>query len=973
MLLLQNKYLTLTAFFLRFLLIIPLSFAQNSQIIIFENPEEALTIGKSIEFLEDKEGQLKIEDILATTNQNKFQKNTQNIFAQPATESVFWLKIILKNSSKKDILLEIGSTFIWYIDFYAPDSLGNYTLHTKTGSLRPKKNKKHKVNWFWLPLNKASETESKTYYLRVSSGMVMEVPLSIGTVESLYAKKSNYDYLLAGFVSIMLIVFFYNTFLYFHTKDQLYLYYLGYVLGATINFTFLNGYQFMSWLTIGWLSNFWWQEHFLTCNFLFPAFSGLFAIQYLKLKSQLKWAYWLILIHTILLAVIFPILNLFIGLVYLVGIYQFLILSLGVFCFTSSIIVWIHHQKSALFYSLGWGAILIAGFIFTATINGILPYNIFTRNAMYFGVSIEVLFFSIALAYRINLLIKEKEFFVKKQKELLENEVEKRTFTIAQQKELLTQNEFQLRNNLEEIIQIQEELVYNNQKLETALEHNTAITKALDKSAMVSITDLEGNIIKVNNIFCEVSKYSRKELIGQNQHIVNSGHHPKEFWEEMWKVIGTGNTWRAEVKNKDKNGNTYWVDAVMTPMYNSKGNIYQYFSVSYIITDKKKAAKEIKKLALIAQETHNVVVVTDKDEITEWVNDSFITNTGYTLEDLKGKKPGQILQGEATDPAHIQGMRDGVASKKPFNQEILNYSKDGIPYWIESQITPIFDETGEVEKFVAIQRNITQEKKLSEELKSINFNLISSIEYAKEIQNTFLPPIEEIEKSFPNSFIYFKPLNIVSGDFYFHTKKRNKSIIAAIDCTGHGIPGAFMSLISYQILNDIINFRGVTEVDTILNLLRAKLIDTLKQEQNEKQDGMEIGICMIDKEKQYLDYAGSKNDLLYFQEGKMNILEGDKIIIGGVHEYFENSYFSKQTISLEKPITFYLFSDGIKDQFGGKRKRKFTLKRLKKTLFEIHQKDMSCQKQIFEEKMANWMENTQQEQTDDMLLIGVHI
>jgi len=258
--------------------------------------------------------------------------------------------------------------------------------------------------------------------------------------------------------------------------------------------------------------------------------------------------------------------------------------------------------------------------------------------------------------------------------------------------------------------------------------------------------------------------------------------------------------------------------------------------------------------------------------------------------------------------------------------------------------------------------------------------ILDSVHYAQGIQQAILPELQNIHQSLPESFVFFKPRDVVSGDFYFFAQKEYKVVIASIDCTGHGIPGAFMSLIANDLLHEIINLKSITQPDKILNILKERVIGVLKQESTNNQDGMEISICSIEiyPEEFYqevgiphLEYAGTGNPLVYFQENEMFLIKPDKIIIGGFGNYSAEQKFTLHRIPLNKPTTFYLFSDGYQDQFGGIKGKKFMIRRFRELLFNIHQKSMEEQKSILDKTIANWM--GKEKQIDDILVMGVRV
>lgn len=256
-------------------------------------------------------------------------------------------------------------------------------------------------------------------------------------------------------------------------------------------------------------------------------------------------------------------------------------------------------------------------------------------------------------------------------------------------------------------------------------------------------------------------------------------------------------------------------------------------------------------------------------------------------------------------------------------------------------------------------------------------DITDSIEYAKRIQSALLPPLNFIKRNLPEHFILFKPRDIVSGDFYWMMNKDGKIIIAAADCTGHGVPGAFMSMLGTAFLNEIVTKivenRHIysLQANEILNQLRNYIIESLHQTNanNESKDGIDISICIIDPEKHKLQYAGAHNPLYILRNKKLEVIKGDRMPVG-IHKNAAKS-FENHEFDFEENDIIYLFSDGYYDQIGGPKHRKFMSRNFQNLLFEIHEKPMNQQKEILNKTIEEWRGDYMQ--LDDILVIGIKL
>jgi serine phosphatase RsbU (regulator of sigma subunit) len=244
-----------------------------------------------------------------------------------------------------------------------------------------------------------------------------------------------------------------------------------------------------------------------------------------------------------------------------------------------------------------------------------------------------------------------------------------------------------------------------------------------------------------------------------------------------------------------------------------------------------------------------------------------------------------------------------------------------------------------------------------------------SINYAKRIQESILPSNEMIEEVFSRSFIFYRPKDVVCGDFYWFGKKGKDVVIAAVDCTGHGVPGALMTVIGNSLLNQIISFSGVTSPSQILHQLDKKLHDTLKQHGGAvTNDGMDMAVCHYQIGGDSVTFAGAKRPLYVMREGKLEEIKGSKAPIGSYLSDVEKD-FEEHQIKVQKNDTLYMFSDGLQDQFGGFEGKKYMISRFRELLHEIQNLTMPAQKDRIEKELSGWQKDF--EQTDDMLLIGI--
>lgn len=346
------------------------------------------------------------------------------------------------------------------------------------------------------------------------------------------------------------------------------------------------------------------------------------------------------------------------------------------------------------------------------------------------------------------------------------------------------------------------------------------------------------------------------------------------------------------------------------------------------------------------------------------------------LETLLSCSPQQVDLNEAEKQKlaeknrKLWTMSEAVyREKKKVDEEIKKIAEEKTR--LEAAKTKLDEK---IKKLWATSTAVHKEKErinaLKQEIEQKHQEIVDSVNYAQRIQQAILPNKKEIDFHIPQNFIFFCPRDIVSGDFYWFSSKGNQKILACVDCTGHGVPGAFMSMIGNTLLNQIVNERNITRPDLVLNELNKEIIRVLKQhdEDSDSRDGMDLALVNIDYPNRILQYAGANRPLYIVCNGILEEVKADKKAIGGFH--FDNSQpFNNHVISIREDMCIYLSTDGYADQFSPDDK-KFMTKRFKE-LLTTEFTGIEKQHILFESRFNEWKK--QAGQTDDVLVIGIKL
>ena len=671
----------------------------------FQNESDLLLVGKQTYFLEDKEGKLSIEDILKPETQNKFQLNQNSVFTKRPTDSAFWLKLNIENQSGKDAWLELGSTFLWTIDYYAYRN-GKYELVTETGILRPEANKAYPTNLFWLPLG--NQKEEQIVYIRIYTQRPIVVPILVGSILSLGQNKTKQDFLIASFIGLMIGMLLYNLFLLFVTKDNTYLWYAMYIFFTLPSVAFIHNYSLLNFVSNKEIYTYLNSHSYVWINFSF-VFSGIFAIHFLNLNRTpiFKFVAQLLSIYLMLIIVFLDGFSIIPHFKLVLPSQILSLLEIFILFFMSVYLSVKNSKTNSRFYIFAWIWVIIGLMFYFMTINGIVEYNFFNRNALIFGIGMESLMFSIALGDRINSMREENLHLVKNQNQILERKVEEKT------RELI--EDISKRMEVEKILL----------DFKFALDHHT----------IVAVTDTLGKITYANEQFCKLSKYAREEIIGKTHKIVNSGYHPKEFFQDLWRTIQSKKIWKGIIQNRAKDGSLYWVQSTIVPFLDQNGNIAQYFSVRTDISEQKQIEdalrdSEQKFRILIEKMPIAMGLANSKDELF-FINERFKSTFGYTLEDTPNFE--KWLEHAYPDPEYRNWVMNTwltaslKAEKEGTDIEPLEYNvtcKDGTVRTMVISGMSLADSR--ILTFVDVTERKKAEEKLQAALQKIN-TLISNL------------------------------------------------------------------------------------------------------------------------------------------------------------------------------------------------------------------------------------------------------
>ncbi len=488
--------------------------------------------------------------------------------------------------------------------------------------------------------------------------------------------------------------------------------------------------------------------------------------------------------------------------------------------------------------------------------------------------------------------------------------------------------------------------------------------------------------------------------------------HPDDigsYTSEFQKFLETGVAIPFEYRFiRPDNGSTLHFRVQSEVIGDSDGNPRKLIGSVQDITKQKENKQWIETLSLVASETVNGVLIQDAEGKALWANRGFTTITGYELHEVLGKEPWSLLSGPETNQKLEEITYEKTSKGKAFSSENQLLQKSGKLKWVHTTFTPVLDDTGKVSKIVSIGTDIDKQKeieelqrsmlvrmedrvtertteleaknqelreeiwenqRISDELYHHNLDLKDSIEYAKRIQESILPAVELFQQSFSHGFILFLPRDVVSGDFYWYHKRKELSYFAAIDCTGHGVPGALMSMIANELMNQAVIQKKLTDPAEILTSLNKLMIRTLHQkDESNLRDGMDLGLIVVDHNTDTLKFSGAFGSMYLAQKGEVLFYPGNRHSVGGHLEDVKKT-FETTTVAINKGDTIYLNTDGFLDQFGGPDGKKYMKKRFLTLLQDVQKLPLNEQKDVLKSAFNEWKGSLNQ--VDDVLVAGL--
>ncbi len=534
----------------------------------------------------------------------------------------------------------------------------------------------------------------------------------------------------------------------------------------------------------------------------------------------------------------------------------------------------------------------------------------------------------------------------------------------------------------EELIsRVQTHLKIYNQNLELKnkekdLKESEAKLQAVINSIpdFIFYKDIESRYTGVNKAYAKHIKNSPENIIGKTDFDLFDKKEANIFLESDKKTIQTNVDLVYEEWTQDFSGKNIYLDTRKTPLINSEDKTIGIVGVSRNITELKYAEETLKaneeKLQNIYDNANEGIFVLQNDKIV-FLNNKLSEILAYNKDELQKHPFLEFVHKEDLKETAVYYQKKITGEKigKAIIFRIID-ANDNIKYVKINSKQIIWEGNNAI---LGMLDDITEQHHLEDEIKLKNAeikqkheNILAGIRYAKTIQTSLLPEKSVTNNILKNNFILYKPKDIVSGDFYYINKIDNNIFFSVADCTGHGIPGGFLTMLGINIIHGIIKHQKIKEPAKILNLLRNRIKDIFKGVEKNNTNGIDIAFCSVNTETNVLQYAGAFNPLWIYRDDELIELKANRNPIG---YYPVEKDFTNHTIQLQNKDKIYLFSDGFKDQIGGKGIQKYNNKRFKELFVTNAGLSMKKQKTIFTKELEKWQADN--EQIDDITIMGI--
>lgn len=545
--------------------------------------------------------------------------------------------------------------------------------------------------------------------------------------------------------------------------------------------------------------------------------------------------------------------------------------------------------------------------------------------------------------------------------------------------EELKENEEELRQNAEEMRATHEELERSNEKLEEQITEVENAQKRLhslleNASEVISIYDPELNLKYISPSVFNIYGFTPDEMMEGKDLDRLTARGTKDFQKMFSTLLETpSETVVIQYTYMNKAGKKIHVETTGRNLVNDEA-IAGIILNSQDITERKRAEKEERmksKMQALSENSPDMIMRLNPDGQFFYANPIVKIFTGVDNKNIVTQKLHEVKFNEQIKLFFTGAIKDTVGTEQKQNYETVFPTNFGERIMQVSAI-PEFNEEGELETILFVAHDITEQKKIENEIKEKNKNITESINYAERIQKSLLPSTVHIQDYLPRSFILYKPRDVVSGDFPWFFQKEDFIYIAAVDCTGHGVPGALLSFVGYFLLNNVVDHGDNLDAGQILDRFHDSVRKALKQDKvgANARDGMDIAFCKLNMKTNDLDYAGAHRPLYLIRKGELIEYKGNRKAIGGIPLGKKpEKDFINYSLKMEKEDKIFFFSDGLPDQIGGPEKGKYQAKRIREALVDNAELSMAQFNEFFNKDFLKWKGDNKQ--IDDVLLIGI--